>query len=171
MGRQLGAWIVLSLCALGCASSGSFSGSVFRGQETSYQIGALGPEWQRIGVNRDNDLAWHSPEKEAVLQVDSKCSPDFDIPLKALTMHLLIGFTDQKLISQQTLPMDDREAQRTHLEAKLDGVPREMMLQVLKKDACVYDFALVAPPGPAFDSALPDFDALVAGFHTPPDKR
>jgi hypothetical protein len=171
VGRQLGAWVVLSFVTLGCASAGSLNGNVFRGQETSYQIAVPGPPWQRVGVNKDNDLSWHSAAKAGVLQVDSKCNPDFDIPLQALTMHLLIGFTDQKVISQQTLPMDGREAMRTHLQAKLDGVPREMLLQVLKKDGCVYDFALITPPGPAFDEALPDFDALLAGFRTPPDAR
>lgn len=170
VGRQLGAWVVVSLVTLGCASTGSLKGNVFRSQETSYQLGVPGPQWQRVGVNKDNDLSWHSPAKGAVLQVDSKCNPDFDIPLQALTMHLLIGFTDQKVISQQTLPMDGREAMRTHLQAKLDGVPREMLLQVLKKDGCVYDFALITPPGQAFEDAVPDFDALLVDFRTPPDR-
>ena len=62
--------------------------------------------------------------------------------------------------------MDGREALRTHLTAKLDGVPREIVLQILKKDECVYDFGLITPRGAAFESALPDFDQMVSGFTT-----
>ena len=62
--------------------------------------------------------------------------------------------------------MDGREALRTHLLAKLDGVPREILLQILKKDDCVYDFGLITPTGGAFESALGDFDQLLAGFTT-----
>ena len=117
-------------------------------------------------VDEENDLAWFNQTDDAIMQVDSKCNPAFDIPLKALTMHLLIGFTDKNVASQDILEMDGREAMRTHLEAKLDGVPRELLLQVLKKNGCVYDFALVAPPGPRFDAALSDFELLIDGFAT-----
>jgi hypothetical protein len=50
--------------------------------------------------------------------------------------------------------------------AKLDGVPREILLQILKKDACVYDFGLITPPGTSFEDSLSDFDAMLAGFTT-----
>ena len=71
------------------------------------------------------------------MHVDSNCDPALDIPLKALRTHLLIGFTDREVIDEEVLAMDGREALRTHLVAKLDGVPREIVLQILKKNDCV----------------------------------
>ena len=62
--------------------------------------------------------------------------------------------------------MDGREALRTVARAKLDGVPRELELVVLKKDGCVYDFALVAPPGRPFTDAQATFRAMLDSFRT-----
>ena len=44
-------------------------------------------------------------------------------------------------------------------------MPREILLQILKKDYCVYDFGLIAPPGEPFQKALGDSDQMLAGFH------
>jgi hypothetical protein len=89
-----------------------------------------------------------------------------DVPLKALTNHLLIGFTERKFQEQKLLSMAGRESLRTHLTAKLDGVPREMVFDVLKKDGCVYDFSVVTPPGSRFTRAFQDYLGLVAGFRS-----
>jgi hypothetical protein len=70
------------------------------------------------------------------------------------------------IVDEDVVAMDGREALRTHLNAKLDGVPREILLQILKKDGCVYDFGLITPPGEAFEDALSDFDEMLAGFTT-----
>lgn len=170
MRRRLGTWLLGGLIAAGCATTGTLQNSVYKGPDTTYEIGPVGPGWQRVSVNDQNDAAWHNASKEAVMHVDSECDPSLDIPLTALRAHLMIGFTEREVLSEETVPMDGREALRTHFTAKLDGVPREILMQILKKDYCVYDFALVAPPGPPFQEALGDFDAFVDGFHTISDK-
>ena len=151
---------------MGCATTGALQNDVYRGSQTTYRIGDVSSDWTSVSVDDQNDLAWHSDAKEAVMHVDANCDPGLDIPLKALRGHLLIGFTDREVIDEEILPMDGREALRTHLVAKLDGVPREIVLQILKKNDCVYDFGLITPPGEAFESALPDFDRMVSGFTT-----
>lgn len=156
--------------ATGCATTGTLQNSVYRGTETTYQVGPVGPDWQSVSVSGQNDLAWHNGPKEAVMHVDSRCDPSLDIPLTALRAHLMIGFTEREVLSEETIPMDGREALRTHFTANLDGVPREMTMQILKKDDCVYDFALIAPPGLPFEEAIGDFDAFVDGFHTISEK-
>ena len=156
--------------ATGCATTGKVQNGVYTGAEASYRIGAVSPGWQRVSVSGQNDLAWHNSSKEAVMHVDSRCDPSLDIPLTALRAHLMIGFTKRDVISEETIPMDGREALRTHFTATLDGVPREILMQILKKDDCVYDFALITPPGSPFEEALGDFDAFVDGFHTISEK-
>jgi hypothetical protein len=151
---------------MGCATTGALQNDVYRGSQTTYRIGDVSSEWTPVTVDDHNDLAWHSDAKEAVMHVDTNCDPALDIPLKALRSHLLIGFTDRDVIDEEVVPMDGREALRTHLIAKLDGVPREIVLQILKKNDCVYDFGLITPPGEAFESALSDFDQMVSGFTT-----
>ena len=98
--------------------------------------------------------------------VESDWDAGLDIPLTALRSHLMIGFTERDVIEEEVIPMDGREALRTHFRARLDGVPRDILLQILKKDDCVYDFGLITPPGPNFDEALRDFDGVLDGFTT-----
>ncbi|MEM7135557.1 MAG: hypothetical protein AAF500_03210 [Myxococcota bacterium] len=169
-------WLLVALVSAGlaavsgCATTGTLENSVYKSPETTYQVGPRGPGWTRLAVNDQNDLAFHNAAKEAVMHVDSRCDPSLDIPLTALRAHLMIGFTDRDVISEQTVPMDGREALRTHFTAKLDGVEREIVMQILKKDGCVYDFALITPPGPAFEDAVDDFDGFVDGFNTISEK-
>lgn len=159
-------WLgILLLVMVGaCARTGKLDGHLYRGPETTYRIGQLGPSWERIDVEGHNDLAFSHEDHGAIVQVNSSCSPGLDIPLEALTRHLFIGFTERELYCQERVPMAAREALRTHAVAKLDGVPRELLFHVLKKDGCVYDFALVAPPGDRFERALHDYERFLADF-------
>jgi len=164
--RRLGTWLLVSLTAMGCATTGTLQDGVYHGERTSYRIGPVSSDWTPVTVDRQNDLAWHNQSKGAVMHVDSNCGSGFDIPLKALRNHLMIGFTEREIVDEELVPMDGREALRTRFTAKLDGVPRDMILQILKKDGCVYDFGMITPIGSSFDEALPDFDRMMTGFAT-----
>lgn len=155
----------LTVASLGCGGATSFHGNVFRTEDTTYTVGLPGDTFHRIDINGQNDLAW-ADGRGNVMQVNSSCDPTLDIPLIALTNQLLIGFTERDVREQQLVAMTGREALRTHAVAKLDGVPRELTLTVLKKNGCVFDFALVAAPGADFTSASAEYDRLLAGFAT-----
>ena len=155
---------VLLPLLVGCASGGTYEGDIYRDAETHFRLASPGSGWQSISVGDANDLAW--AREGAIIQVNSSCDPGLDIPLEALTHHLMIGFTERSIVEQRRVPMAGREALRTHVRAKLDGVPRELLLVVLKKDECVYDFAAVTPPGSAFESARSEFEAMLASFET-----
>ena len=45
-------------------------------------------------------------------------------------------------------------------------MPRELMLTVMKKNGCVFDFALITAPGADIASAVADYDRLLGGFAT-----
>jgi hypothetical protein len=160
-------WLLLLLLALpGACGGGGLSHGRFRDDEASYRVGPVGDRWKRLSVDDQNDLAWHHGPSGSIIQVNASCDPAMDVPLKALTAHLLIGFTERRMRSEQLRTLDAREALQTHLVAKLDGVPRELLLTVLKKDGCVYDFSLVAPPGAGFTRARASYDSLLSGFRT-----
>lgn len=149
-----------------CGGGGALRGDVYGDEEARYRVGPLGSGWQALDVAGQNDLAYHDPDLGAIVQVNATCDPDSDVPLTALTNHLLIGFTERDIREQRLFPLDGREALRTHVIAKLDGVPRELLFVVMKKDDCVYDFALITPPGSPFERAVPDFERFVGGFTT-----
>lgn len=153
----IAAWIA------GCGAHAHYQNGVYEG-DTRFRVDPPGEPFRRVDVEDANDLAW-AGEGGVVIQVNGSCDPDLDIPLAALTNHLLIGFTEREFVEEQSLhEMDGREALHTHVRAKLDGVPRELYLVVTKKDECVYDFALVAPPGARFDAARATFDRMLASF-------
>jgi hypothetical protein len=93
-----------------------------------------------------------------------------------LTRHLLIGTTERETLAEETLPLDGREALRSRVAAKLDGVPLVYEMYVLKKDGCIYDFVLVrrhdASESPAAaDRATEPFRRFVLGFRTEGGER
>jgi hypothetical protein len=141
----------------------SFEGSVFSKKEVRYRVGELPGYWHRVYL-KDNDLAFTELDTGRALSVNSTCEGHDDPPLPVLTRHLLMGFTEREEQSQQLISLDGREALRSRYTAKLDGVPVELELVVLKKDGCVFDFTYVAPPGQA-EARMADFEALLAGFH------
>ena len=163
--------LILALLVL-TATSGchrvAFEDSVFTKKQVSYRIGELPKHWHRVFVE-GNDLAFSETDTGRAISINSTCEGHDDPPLPVLTRHLLMGFTEREEISQQLLPLDGREALRSRHTAKLDGVPVELELVVLKKDGCVFDFTYVAPPGQA-EARMADFDVLLAGFHAERDR-
>lgn len=170
IGANVTLWMLLaslSIATGACAGRGGLEGrTTYRGPASTFRVGRIGDDWRRVDVGRQPGFAFSQDGLGAVIEVHVACRADLDIPLVALTNQLLFGFTDREYLAQETVPMDHRAAQRTHIRAKLDGVERELLLYVLKKDGCVYDFVLSARPGAPFDRARTDFDRLVAGFQT-----
>lgn len=141
----------------------AFEDSVFSKPEVTYRIGKLPKHWHRVFI-KGNDLAFSETDTGRAISINSTCEGHDDPPLPVLTRHLLMGFTEREELSQELIMLDRREALRSRHLAKLDGVPVELELVVLKKDGCVFDFIYVAPPGQA-EARMADFEALLAGFH------
>lgn len=161
-------WITPALCALlalSCASGGArVDGRSVQTDRVDYEIGPVPPSWRRVNI-ADNDLAWVDGDTGSVIHVDHTCERSQDTPLTALVQHLLIGFTRREVSLEETVPFDQREARHVVLTARLDGVPRGIELYVMKKDGCVYDLGLVAPPA-RFDAARASFEPFARGFRT-----
>ncbi len=138
---------------------------VFEKGEIRYQLGAVPAGWKQVRFV-ENDLAFVADGGPQSIAVNSTCENYDDAPLDVLTQHLLMGFTERQQVEQATTGMmDGRESLRSHYTAKLDGVPVELLLVVLKKDGCVYDFTYIAPPA-RFEERRPVFDDLLTRFHT-----
>ena len=59
--------------------------------------------------------------------------------------------------------VDGREAMLSNYVARMDGVPVEIDVAVLKKDGCVHDFIYVSPAGQAAEHRA-QFDRLLQEF-------
>lgn len=157
---------VTGACLTGCGGGPSFDGKIYHGGATSFRVGAIPPQWESLEVGGDDAVAVRDPLTHTLITVSARCGRDADdVPLQALTKHLFIQFTERQIHSEATFQLDGREALRTELTAKLDGVLRRFRVVVLKKDGCVYDLSEIASPGATADSDRV-FDGVVAGFST-----
>jgi hypothetical protein len=154
--------LLLALVA-GCHRGVRFENQVLTKPGVRYRVGEVLPAWERVKLS-NNDLAWLIEDTGHAMSVNATCKGHDDPPLDVLTRHLLMGFTERQEVAQEKVVVDEREALRSRYRAKLDGVPVELLLLVLKKDNCVYDFSYVAPLG-RFEERVEDFESLVRGFH------
>jgi hypothetical protein len=149
--------------AAGCG--GTLRGDVYQGSGFAFRIGTPPEGWQRIEATHAA-LAYRDEADGGTVLVNGRCGMDGeDVPLEALTQHLFIRFTEREILDQKVFPFDRREAMRTVVTAKLDGVPMKLEVWVLKKDGCVYDLGYMASPA-RFDRGAPEFERFARGFST-----
>jgi hypothetical protein len=160
--RILGFCIVFQASACG---KSSWDGRVYRGNNMEFRAGHVPTGWRRI----EDDgalLTFRDAERDLLVTVNGRCGKDGDdVPLQALTQHLFVYFTDRNVIEQRVVSLDGRDALRTELSAKLDGVARQFIVYVMKKNGCVYDFILIGAPNVQTASKA-EFDQFVLGFGT-----
>lgn len=158
-----GSTVALAVALLtGCPRA--FDAGMVRKAYTTYRVGPVPAGWSRRGFS-DDDLAFASADGNHLISVNATCRRYQDAPLEVLTRHLEMGFTNLRMISTKQRMLDGRAALETHLTARMDGVPVELGLVVLKKNGCIYDFSYVSPPG-HYEEAQSSFEALLERFHT-----
>ena len=146
-----------------CASS-TFDGQVYRAQNLAFRVGPIPNSWRPIEV--DNSLlAFRDEAANATVALNGRCKVDGDdVPLSALTQHLFLQFTERAPGTQTPTRLDGREALRSELTAALDGVSKQYLVYVLKKNGCVYDFMYIAANSEPQSRA--EFERFVQGFAT-----
>lgn len=154
----------VSLLVVGAACTEGLKGEYFKKGDVQYRVAELDQNtWKKVGF-ADNDLAWLGPNG-ALLAMNATCKDYGDPSLEVLTNHLLMGFTDKQLVERKTFVLDGRDALESTYTAKLDGVPIDISVAVLKKDGCVHDFTYVAPQGKGAQYRA-ELDKLIDGFTT-----
>jgi hypothetical protein len=163
--RRLPPYGLLCAVILSAGCSVGLQGDTYRGDGFAFRIGALPESWRRVDISHAA-LAFRDERDGASIVLNGRCGLDGeDVPLEALTQHLFLRFTEREILEQKVVPFDRREAMRTVLTAKLDGVPMKFEVWVLKKDGCVYDLGFMAPPT-RFDRGAGEFERFVLTFAT-----
>ncbi len=148
--------------AVGCGGP-QFDGRTYRNDSLAFRLGPIPAGWRQLEA-RHALLAFRDDATSATIGIGGRCGKDGDdVPLEALTHHLFIHFTERDVESQERLSLDGRDALRTQMLAKLDGVPKRFTVYVLKKDGCVYDLLHIADTTGGGQS---QFDSFAAGFRT-----
>ncbi len=161
------ALLMTAACATG------LQGSYFIKGDMKYRVVVPDPaEWKPVSF-AENDLAWIDRKTGQILAINSTCENYGDPSLEVLTQHLMAGFTERTMNERKTFLMDGRDALQTSYSAKLDGVPIDVTVSVMKKDGCVHDFMLVSRPGQGGQRAELDraLDGFTTGSGAPPPRE
>jgi hypothetical protein len=157
--------VVLCLASASCGHARTFDEGVLHKDGVAVRVGPVPAAWRRIQVD-GADLAFRDDERGGSALFNVRCGRhDDDAPLTVLTDHLIMGTTERAFDAQDIVPFDGREALHTLLRAKLDGVPMQYDIYVMKKDGCLFDLVYVAPPGRFADGAA-DFEHFATGVRT-----
>lgn len=161
-GPRLRGALALAWAAIACGSGVQFRGGEYRDDEIAFRVGPVPETWRRV-EQEEARLAFRDDAARATMVVGGRCGLDADdVPLESLTHHLFLQFTERVPLGQERFPLDGREALRSELWAKLDGVRKHFVVYVVKKDGCVYDFVRVADDDAA--TRVEEFDRFVRGF-------
>jgi hypothetical protein len=160
--------LLVLFAVVGCAHAprGSYDAETRRlcAGDVCYRVGEL-PGW-RVVRQKGPEIAFFDDRHNAIAQANATCRADAEVAsLKVLTRHLLIGYTEVEVQHEEKVPMAAREALHTIVHAKLDGVPMVLDLYVLKRNGCIFDLSLAAPPD-RYSIASADFARFVNGFGT-----
>jgi len=153
---------LMFLFGLFSCSSKSYKNGVFSDDENSYRILPPSANWKQLNAE-GADIAFFNEKLNAVIMLNSTCEKYKDAPASALSGHLVIGIEDKKVIEQEKIEVDGREAVYTVLEGMLDGASVKLVTLVLVKNYCIYDMAYSASPR-NFKKGLPAFKKIMAKF-------
>lgn len=164
----LASFILFALVGTSACATSGLQGNVFRQGDVAFRVGPIPDGWVQLEEEVRGDLAtfaFRDERNDVTVGAAGRCRRDGDdVPLRSLTQHLYLGFTNREILKEQEFELDGRVALRTELRASLDGVQKHFVFVVLKKDGCVYDFWQVTND----DGASPGFDAFVGGFEVVP---
>lgn len=131
---------------LGCRATVHYSQGVVEKKETRYIVSPpQSPEWKQLKV-RDADVSWYHQKTNASILVNSSCGVTTNASAQALAGHLLLGMTEQKVLERKNIEVAGRQAYYQVVQAYLDGVILKLASVTLRKNSCVYDIVLTAPP-------------------------
>jgi hypothetical protein len=160
-------WLVIAVFTVGCAHEkpgvwNAAQGRLCQGKRC-YRVGKLDGEWQLVKAE-GGEVGFFNRGVGGIIQANSTCRSDADAAgLDTLTRHLLIGYTDRKVIETKELELAKRQALHTKVKVRLDGVPFVLDLYVLKRNGCIFDLSYAAPPATAAQGEKA-FRGFVEGF-------
>lgn len=117
--------------------------------------------WNKI----DSDLAdqaYRHAKTDSIILVNSLCQKYERTSLEQLTDNILAGLQNSKIETQHPGRLFNRASLRTSADAEIDGVKTYLLIEVVKKDRCIYDFVLITKSKESIKKLTADFNQLLA---------
>lgn len=158
-------WLAISsfIYMLGCAPLQIKEG-IFSPPYKNYTITLpeTGKGWEPIRVDKEDVALWHKQHKAMIAVISSdienkKLSPEM------LNRHLFLEMSGKKIISKESVLVDNQSALHTILEGEMDNCGLKIDAYIIRIGDTVYDLICWAPRD-SFDYIQDDFENLVRSF-------
>lgn len=100
--------------------------------------------WKETSTNGESDKAYLNSAKN-IATVTSSCSSESKFSLEVLTKQLLMGSRNIKYKEKKKISVDGQEGLYSDVQSTLDAKPFYLLIFVLPKGDCIFDFTLVSP--------------------------
>ncbi len=155
----------ICLPALAACAAGRVVDGVYESRSVGLRLPLPPAPWVQVDLP-DVDVAYHHPGTGGTIAVFSECSGDTAPPMRILARRLLFGLKSE-VVDQSPVALDGAEALRTTARGTLGGRPVQVESLVVRRQDCVADVVLAAPPA-AIPALRPDFDRMAAGLRALP---
>lgn len=119
--------------------------------------------WSKIEADLA-DFAFKHTASKSILLVNSLCRKYDRTTLEQLTDNILAGLQQVEVLKQEERTLFGRASLRSEAQGKLDGVSTNMLIEVVKRDRCIYDIALITESKSIDSSLHAAFNKLLASI-------
>ena len=112
------------------------------------------------------DGAWKNSKTGNIISFLSDCTKNTDPSLESLHYETLQGLQDEKILSENRITYLERDALRSSITGKVDGIVSSLDLLIFKKNGCSYVLSFISTPKTRNED-LPYFEKFLNGFRVP----
>lgn len=156
----------INLLAMVILVSCSFSGKSNDIKSSVLKLNVNLKNWEILPPEA-SDYAFANPISNSIITVNSLCGKYASTSLKHLTENLMGGINDIQTTNRQTLNFVAREALWSEMTGKTDGVPVYLVVQIVRKNDCIYDFILISSTDEIRKKDMIDFKQLLSTVSIP----
>jgi hypothetical protein len=113
--------------------------------------------------SEQTDLAWQNQKSGNTIAVLTECSETADPSLTDLEADMTQVLNESKVVKTENLMFEEREALRSMIEGKVDGIAVKLDVLTFKKNSCSYTLTYMGR-AQGFEKDHSAFDSFVKGF-------
>lgn len=144
----------------------SFTDSQTLRKSQGYSLDFKNTDWTSIAP-READKAFISNKTSSILLLNSLCGIYEATSLNHLISNMMGGIEDVQIQRKQENELINRKSLRTYAIGEIDGVPIFLIIETVRKDSCIYDFALISNSEKTRSKDEDRFNEFLRGLNVP----
>ena len=123
------------------------------------------PPFEKAKLEGSADEMWRNPKTGNNISYFTQCGDKSDPELTSIRNELALGLSEYQVLQSDRVPYNGREALRSLISGKVDGIESMMDVIILKKNGCIYGITFVGlsqklkVDQPAFEKFVREFQA------------